>query len=108
MPKQISVPSGIPEEAKEIDSLLEQERLIDNEIKQELAKYKMTKQMGIYMDEDVREAGSFGSSDEGQQDEEDAQQLEEDKYLCEGDEEEENEGSERINALLSANANVNN
>jgi hypothetical protein len=35
--------SGYPEESKEIDRLLEQERLIDLEIKQELEKYKLNK-----------------------------------------------------------------
>lgn len=40
-----------------MDRILEEERLIDAEIKQELEKYKLSKQIGIFADGDVREAG---------------------------------------------------
>ena len=66
--------SGIPEESKELDSLLEQEKLIDEEIKQEIQKYKLAKakanqgaSYGIYMDDEPpQEASSprFASSEE--------------------------------------------
>ena len=103
MPKQISAPSGIPEEAKEIDSLLEQERLIDAEIKQEIDKYKMSKQIGIYMDDEVREAGSLVSDEDADQDDEDARRNDDDDYLCEGDEE--NDDTERIANAINAGGN---
>lgn len=65
-PKQISVPSGIiaVEESKEIDSLLEQERIIDAEIKAELEKYKMSKKLGMFIDEEVKEANSASDSED--------------------------------------------
>lgn len=42
--KQVSVASGNVEESKEGESLLEQERLIDQEIRQEIEKFKIQKQ----------------------------------------------------------------
>ena len=44
------------EESKEVDRILEQERLIDIEIKQEIEKYKQNKHSGIYLDEDEQES----------------------------------------------------
>ena len=41
--KQVSVSSGNFEESKEVESLLEQERLIDIEIRQEIEKFKLNK-----------------------------------------------------------------
>ena len=53
---------GMLEETKDVDRLLEQERLIDLEIKQELEKYKLSKHAGMYLDEDEQEAsGAFAS-----------------------------------------------
>ena len=55
MTKTAAVSSGlnpIMEESKEVDRILEQERLIDIEIKQEIEKYKQNKHSGIYLDED--------------------------------------------------------
>lgn len=40
------------EESKEVDRILEQERLIDQEIKQELEKYKMSRNAVIILDDD--------------------------------------------------------
>lgn len=44
------------EESKDIDRILEQERLIDTEIKQEIDKYKLSKQIGLLADLDIRQA----------------------------------------------------
>ena len=53
--KTAAVSSGLSpviEESKEVDRILEQERLIDIEIRQEIEKYKQNKHSGIYLDED--------------------------------------------------------
>lgn len=45
--KQVSVSSGTLEESKEVESLLEQERLIDLEIRQEIEKFNLNKQRAV-------------------------------------------------------------
>ena len=56
--KTAAVSSGLNpllEESKEVDRILEQERLIDLEIKQEIEKYKLNKLSGVYLEEDEQE-----------------------------------------------------
>jgi hypothetical protein len=67
--KQISVSSGNLEESKEIESLLEQERLIDLEIIQEMEKFKLQKQQraaagGDQTDEHLDSPADHFSSEE--------------------------------------------
>lgn len=54
---------GVDRTAMSAEEILAQESLIDQEIQQELEKYKLSKNLGMYVDEDVQEAGS---SDEQQ------------------------------------------
>lgn len=51
------------EESKDIDRILEQERLIDTEIKQEIDKYKLSKQIGLLADLDIRQADEARETD---------------------------------------------
>jgi len=70
--KTAAVSSGLNpvlEESKEIDRILEQERLIDLEIKQELEKYKLNKHSGIYIDEDEQEQSEIFADSSVLQDE---------------------------------------
>lgn len=51
------------EESKDIDRILEQERLIDTEIKQEIDKYKLSKQIGLLADLNIRQADEARETD---------------------------------------------